>query len=55
MGKILRTGADGKLKSAEMQIIVTRADGTVEDLGTQAYWHKNPLKRLLYRITGRTQ
>lgn len=30
--------------------VVTRADGTVEDLGVVSYWHANPLKRLLWRI-----
>lgn len=29
----------------EVRAVVTRADGTVEDLGIVAYWHKNPLKR----------
>lgn len=29
---------------------VIRADGTVEDLGQIAYWHRNPLKRLAWRI-----
>ena len=28
----------------EMRAVVTRADGTVEDLGRIAYFHKNPLK-----------
>ena len=28
----------------------TRADGTIENLGTIQYWHKNPLKRLLCKI-----
>lgn len=30
--------------------VITRADGTVEDLGMISYWHKNPLRRLAYRI-----
>jgi hypothetical protein len=29
---------------------VTRADGSVEDLGVIAYWHRNPFKRLAWRI-----
>lgn len=37
-------------KEVEFQITVVRADGTVEELGTVAYWHKNPLKRILWRI-----
>jgi hypothetical protein len=34
--------------SVEARII--RADGSVEDLGAIAYWHRNPLKRLAWRI-----
>lgn len=30
---------------------ITRADGTVVDLGTVAYWHRNPLRRLLWRLS----
>lgn len=26
---------------------VRRVDGTVEELGTIAYWHRNPVKRIL--------
>jgi hypothetical protein len=32
-------------KSATFRAVVTRADGTVEDLGLIAYWHKNPFVR----------
>lgn len=38
------------IKSITFEGIVTRADGTVEDLGVISYWHKNPLKRLSYKI-----
>jgi hypothetical protein len=36
----------------EIQLIatITRADGTVEHLGTIDYWHKNPLKRFIWKI-----
>lgn len=34
-----------KARTAELSVVVTRADGTVEDHGTVAYWHRNPLKR----------
>ena len=30
---------------------IIRADGTVEDLGVVNYWHKNPLRRLAWRIS----
>ena len=42
--------SDAKVKQMEITAIITRADGTVENLGTIQYWHKNPLKRLLWRI-----
>ena len=42
--------SEAKVKQMEISAIVTRADGTIEDLGTIQYWHKNPLKRLLWRI-----
>jgi hypothetical protein len=36
----------------ELQLVATivRADGTVEELGTIDYWHKNPIKRIIWRI-----
>lgn len=33
-------------REATVRIVVTRADGTVQDLGVVAYWHRNPLRRL---------
>ena len=39
-----------KPQSMEIDVVITRADGTVERLGTVAYWHKNPFKRLLWKI-----
>lgn len=32
-------------RSAEIHAVVTRADGTTEDLGVVAYWHRNALVR----------
>lgn len=36
----------------ELQLIATirRADGTIEELGVIDYWHRNPIKRLIWRI-----
>lgn len=31
--------------SVETSYVLTRADGTVINLGTTGYWHRNPLKR----------
>lgn len=42
--------SDAKVKQMEISAIITRADGTIENLGTIQYWHKNPLKRLIWRI-----
>ncbi len=38
------------VKSIKTEMKVIRADGTVEDLGVVNYWHRNPLKRLMWRI-----
>jgi hypothetical protein len=45
--------APEQVKSVSLEAVVIRADGTREDLGTIAYWHKNPLRRLYYRLTHR--
>lgn len=37
-------------KEATIEMIVTRADGTVENLGVVSYWHRNPIKRLAWRV-----
>ena len=42
--------SDAKVKQMEISAIITRADGTIENLGTIQYWHKNPLKRIIWRI-----
>ena len=42
--------SDAKVKQMEIAAIITRADGTIENLGTIQYWHKNPLKRIILRI-----
>lgn len=47
MGTII---AKSRAKKQTIHAVVTRADGTVEDLGMVAYWHKNPLKRLAWRL-----
>jgi hypothetical protein len=36
-------------KEASISAVITRADGSVEHLGVISYWHKNPLRRLLWR------
>lgn len=41
---------ESKVKEMTLSAIITRADGTVEDLGAIQYWHSNPLKRFFWRI-----
>lgn len=38
------------VKEARIDAVVIRANGSREDLGTIAYWHRNPIKRILHRI-----
>ncbi len=35
---------------ATIEAVVIRADGTRENLGEVSYWHRNPFKRLLWRV-----
>lgn len=37
--------------SATLHAVITRADGTVVNLGQISRWHKNPFKRLAWRIS----
>lgn len=47
--------AEGGVKEATLSAVVIRADGTREDLGAIAYYHKNPLRRLWWRLTHRSR
>lgn len=38
-------------QSATVEAVITRADGTRENLGRVAYWHRNPLRRWLWRLS----
>lgn len=40
------------VKRSELSATITRADGTVVELGVIAAWHRNPLVRLWYRLRG---
>lgn len=46
--------ATSQAREVSMEAVVIRADGTRENLGTIAYWHKNPLRRLWWRVTHRS-
>ena len=41
------------LDAKEIQLVatITRADGTVEELGVIDYYHRNPIKMLIWRFT----
>lgn len=38
------------MKSATVEAVITRADGSRVNLGQVAYWHRNPLRRWAWRI-----
>lgn len=40
----------GKIKSITTSAVITRADGTVEDLGVIGFTHMNPLLTWAWRI-----
>ncbi len=42
-----------KAREVTLSAVITRADGTVEDLGVIAYKHRNPLKQLAWRLKNR--
>lgn len=37
-------------ESAEVSMVVIRADGTKQDLGVVSYYNKNPFKRTMFYI-----
>jgi hypothetical protein len=51
-GKV--TAAEGiwpaKPKEISIEAVVTHADGRVERLGTVSFYHRNPLRRALWRV-----
>lgn len=42
--------ANAKACEMSVEMTVIRADGTIERLGTVSYWHRNPFKRLAWRM-----
>lgn len=36
------------IQESTISAIITRADGTVEDLGIISYYHNSPIKRMLW-------
>lgn len=43
----------GRITEMSVEAVVIRADGRREPLGTIAYWHENPVRRLVWRLTHR--
>jgi len=41
---------EAKVKEMTLSAVITRANGTVENLGAIQYWHSNPIKRFIWRI-----
>lgn len=39
-----------KAREATLELTVHRADGRIERLGVVSYWHRNPFKRLAWRV-----
>lgn len=46
----MKNKIDNKVKMQTVKAVIIRADGKREDLGVISYWHKNPLKRLMFRV-----
>jgi hypothetical protein len=45
--------AKNKTSECSISAVIIRKDGTREDLGVIAYYHKNPIKRLIFEIKRR--
>lgn len=40
-----------KVSQRTISAVITRADGTVEDLGVIHFYHRNPLRRFAWRLS----
>jgi uncharacterized protein YhbP (UPF0306 family) len=47
----LTEAAKANIRSVTFEAVITRADGTREDLGRIAYYHRSPIRRLLWRLS----
>lgn len=43
-------GAKSNTKESSISAVITRADGTIEDLGMISYYNSNPIKRWIFKI-----
>jgi hypothetical protein len=46
----MNVNTNSNVKESSFHAVITRADGTIEDLGVISYYHKNPLKRWIWNI-----
>lgn len=42
--------ANARPKEVAVRAVITRANGEIVDLGTVDYYHRNPFRRLLWRM-----
>jgi hypothetical protein len=42
--------AHSNAKEIKLIATITRANGTIEELGVIDYWHKNPMKRFVWKL-----
>jgi hypothetical protein len=42
--------ADAKARETIISATITRADGSIEELGEISYWHRNPFKRYAWNL-----
>jgi len=42
--------ANSLVKEASIEAVIIRADGTREVLGTVGYYHRNPIKRFIWKV-----
>lgn len=45
--------ARSDIEEAELSAVIIRAEGTIEEVGVIAYYHRNPLRRLLWWLRQR--
>lgn len=48
----MNTKTPAGVRSMSVRAVKIKADGSKEDLGRIAFWHLNPLRRLLARLFG---
>jgi len=42
--------ARSQVKEATIEATVIRRDGSRDELGVVSYWHKNPLRRIAWKV-----